>query len=120
MSHAQICPLPNIGTVDPRVPRFDPRSADSIRGADRSARRRAASVDALRARLRVRRGERGHADGQIGVRPDVRAVGPLVCGRDGCLQGELGVDGGAATHGLVKNDVVFCEGPHHVSPAMLW
>ena len=99
MSNAQTRPFPNIGAVDPRVPRLDPRSADSIRRTDRSARRHSGCGHALRTRLWVRRGERGHTDGQVGVLPNVRAVDPGVRGGNGPrLQGKLGLDRGAATH----------------------
>ena len=110
MSNAQIRPLPNIGAVDPRIPSFDPRSADSIRYTDCSARRHSGRRHALRARLWVRRGERWNTDGQLSVLPNVRAVDPGVRGGNGSrLQGKLGLDRGAATHELVLSGTTELE-----------
>ena len=97
MSNAQIRPLPNVGAVDPGIPSLDPRSADSIRPTDCGARRRTGCGHPFRTRLWVRRGERGHTDGQIGACPNIRAVDPGVRSGNGPgLQGELGLDRGAA------------------------
>ena len=102
MSNAQIRPSPNIGAVDPRIPGLDPRSADSILYTDCSARRRTSGGHALRTRLWVRRGERGHADGQFSARPNVRAVDPGVRTGNGLRwQGEFRLDRGAAIDELV-------------------
>ena len=97
MSNAQGRREPNVGAVDRRVPRLDPRSSDAVRRGDRLTRRLARRDDVVGARLRVRRGERGHADGHIRVRRDVRAVDPGVRRGDGALlQRELGLDRSAA------------------------
>ena len=102
MSNAQTRPLPNVGAVDPRIPSLDPRSTHSIHSANCGARRRTGCGHALRTRLWVRRRERGYTNGQLGACPNVRAVDPGVRSGNGApLQGELGLDRGAATHELV-------------------
>ena len=45
-----------------------------------------------------------HTNVQVGVRPNIRAVDKGVVGKNGpCLQDELGLDRGTATHELVSN-----------------
>ena len=107
MSNAQTRPLPNVGAVDPRIPSLDPCSADSILTTECSARRRVVHGYGLRTLLWVRRGERGHTNGQAGVRPNVRAVDKGVRFGNGVrYQGKLGLDRGAVTHesGLTGQD----------------
>jgi hypothetical protein len=111
MSNTQIRPFPNIGAVDPRIPSLDPPSADSIRSTDCSARRRISRGRVLRALLWVGRGERGNADGQIRALPNVRAADPGARSVNGPrLEGELGLDRGAAIHALVLSGTLHWSG----------
>ena len=110
MSNAQFCPFPNVGAVDPRIPSLDPCSADSINSTDCSARRLTVRGRVLLTPLWIGRGECGHTNGQVGVRPDILAVDKGVRGGNGPrLQGELGLDRAAVTHELVlsgQNELV--------------
>jgi len=120
MSNAQIRPLPNVGAVDPRVPSLNPRSADSIHCTDCSARRHSGCGHALRTRLRVRPGERRYTNGQVGARPNVRAVDPGVCGGNGPrLQGKLGLDRGASLESQALVVLRHARRPRR-SSALVW
>ena len=73
--------------------------------------------------LWVRGRERGHTDGQISVRPNVRAVDKGVRSGNGPrLQGELGLDRGVVTHELVlsrQNELVDLRKPSLLNQALV-